>query len=162
MFERKFAGRDRYKSRRTNRTLYYRARGSIESLIAFKTERAAPVDDIGRDPVDVFALSKDLNEYYMLWINQEVWDRYTKPQPFCTVPEGGTDPKKRGGKMERKDPTWRGFMSALKQTAKDKRKAGEKDEAKAFEAKWLGDGPEPPMPTQAQIVAKAGGRVVNI
>lgn len=159
MFQREYAARDRRKPRGLIAKLH------MADIAGFRDRRQEQADDIGaeppKDPMAVYA-SQGWSRTLLRTLTTEQRRLYFTPQPFCTVPDGGTDPRKQGGKMERRDPTWRGFMSALKDTAKDLRKQGRKDEAKAHEQKWLGDGPEPPMPTQAQVISKAGGRVVKI
>lgn len=153
MFDRKYAARDRRKSRGLISKLH------MADVAEYKTRRTEPLPDEGFDPVDLGMIDDHLDEYYRRTITPEQWRAYTTPQPFTAH---SAEPTHGGKKM--KDPTtpWRGFMAALKDTAKDLRKRGKKQEAKAFASKWLKDGPMPAAPTFEEQVAKAGGRIVRI
>lgn len=150
MFNRKY--NDQTKYHRGNRTLYYRAWGSIEVLVAFKLERSAPIEDVGHDPVDLGMIDDHLNEYYLRDISPELWARYTTPVPFCTVPEGGTDPKKSGGRMTKnpfRKPTEVKAEIALLRSLSAESKAKLSDEL-------------PPLPTFEEQLARAGGKVLCV
>lgn len=172
MFDRKYAARDRFHGKASRRHCYYCGRRcfdpdnterDIKRAIAVKMAKTAPSAEIEPDIPEPDRYWDDVSEYNLSTLTPNQWREYTTPQPFCMVPDAPPERTlPRRPKMERRDPTYRGFWSALKETAKDLEKQGRKEEAQAHRAKWLNDGPEPPMPTAEQIISKAGGRVVKI
>jgi hypothetical protein len=147
MFNRKFAARDRRKPRGLICKVY------MADKAAFRDERQAPIPDVGHDPVDLGMIDDHLDAYYRRYISPELWARYTTVVPFCTVPEGGTDPKKtQGGRMPRnyfRKPTEVKAEVALLRSMSKESVAKLSDEL-------------PPLPTFEEQLAKAGGKVLSV
>lgn len=135
----------RYNDRKVKRLRYD---NSIE--VAFKLERVIPIEDVEFDPVDLDMIDDNLNWYYLAKMSPELWDKYTTIVPFCTVPVGGTYPKKQGGRMKNpfRKPT---EMAAIKNLAS----------GWALDAKDKSD-ELPPLPTFEEQLARAGGRSVSV
>lgn len=120
-------------------------------------ERKLPLPDVGLDAelYDIIdEIDRGLDEYYRKTISSEQWRRYTTPQPFCTVPEGGANPQPKGvRKMTRnpfRKPTERAAeVNLIKAFAADVAKAKLSDEL-------------PPEPTFEEQLAKAGGRILTV
>lgn len=146
MFNRKYAARDRRKPR------LFICKLAMADRARFKLERALPLPDVGYDAVDLGLIDDLMDEYLRTQIDIETWRRYTTPQPFVTVPSGGRNPRRNGGRMPKnvfRKPTERAAEKAL--VAAFSKEAREKlsDEL-------------PPLPTQAELIAKAGGRAVDM
>jgi hypothetical protein len=148
MFDRKYAARDR----RRNTFRYHGEKLMMAKLSALKTERTTPAPDVGFDAVDLGLIDDLLDEHLRTLISPDIWARYTVPVPFCTVPEGGTDPKKYGGVMTRnpfRKPTEVKAELAILRSMSAEAKAKLTDEL-------------PPLPTMEQIIADAGGKVLSM
>jgi hypothetical protein len=137
MFNRKYAARDRRKSRG------FIAKEYMADIAAHRDERQSPLPDVGHDATDLGMIDDHLDEYYRRYISPELWARYTTVVPFCTVPSGGVDPNK-GLKRRR----IKGEVALLKSMSAESI-AKLSDEL-------------PPVPTFAEQVAKAGGRPLMI
>lgn len=143
-----------YKSRdRRRNTFRYPGEKIMKAeLAAFKTKRTMPADDVGFDPVDLGMIDDHLDRYFRRYISPDIWARYTTIVPFCTVPEGGTNPKKHGGVMTRnpfRKPTEVKAEVALLKSMSAESKAKLSDEL-------------PPLPTFEEQLAKAGGKVLSV
>lgn len=158
---------DRTKHRPTNRTIYYRARGSVAKLLAFRLERGAPIEDAGI-PDDAWVTYEtcvdEMDDELFALMDPEIRARYTTPQPFCTVPEGGEKPTQGRTKMPRdytRDAAFERLVRSYQRDARIRRKAGDHEGAKALEAKTA-EGSLPPAPSFESAVTKAGGRTFRL
>jgi hypothetical protein len=154
---------DRFKSRRTNRTLYYRAHGAIEEFQAFKLFRSAPIEDVG--PNVKAEKWIDTEEVWMSCFSEMIMSDpdvigYTKVQPFCrqeNKPKGVTKMKRTSESISK------GLYKALNQEATELLEAGKVKEFGDLRRTFFSKGKDLKRSvTFADQVEKAGGRCVKV